>query len=256
MSSCFSESGVEAIECSVCLQTCIHPVQLPCSHIFCYLCVKGVAHRSKRCALCRMEIPLDFFNNPILINKDELLNTRAFDECYQWFYEGRNGWWQYDDRTSTELEEKHKKGEKIFELLIAGFLYVIDFDNMIQYRRNDNTRKRRVKRDLVTMPGKKGVAGLIVPSIDPSRPGVYGEEIAQYSARHLPQGEQINDDTISSPPPPSNTPQTPDDSPPHTAGGPHEQELSSRLETLSLHEHGRPRSRHTSPKNGPPAASK
>ena len=31
------------LECAVCLQTCIHPVQLPCRHIFCYLCVKGVS---------------------------------------------------------------------------------------------------------------------------------------------------------------------------------------------------------------------
>ena len=31
------------LECAVCLQTCIHPVQLPCRHIFCFLCVKGVS---------------------------------------------------------------------------------------------------------------------------------------------------------------------------------------------------------------------
>ena len=30
----------EQYDCPVCLQTCIHPVKLPCSHIFCYLCVK------------------------------------------------------------------------------------------------------------------------------------------------------------------------------------------------------------------------
>ena len=28
------------IECAVCLQNCIYPVQLPCKHIFCFLCVK------------------------------------------------------------------------------------------------------------------------------------------------------------------------------------------------------------------------
>ena len=36
------------IECAVCLQTCVCPVQLPCKHIFCFLCVKGVTLQSKR----------------------------------------------------------------------------------------------------------------------------------------------------------------------------------------------------------------
>ena len=36
------------IECAVCLQTCVYPVQLPCKHIFCFLCVKGVTLQSKR----------------------------------------------------------------------------------------------------------------------------------------------------------------------------------------------------------------
>ena len=31
------------LECAVCLQTCVHPVRLPCRHIFCFLCVKGVS---------------------------------------------------------------------------------------------------------------------------------------------------------------------------------------------------------------------
>lgn len=29
-----------ALECPICLQTCIHPARLPCGHIFCFLCVK------------------------------------------------------------------------------------------------------------------------------------------------------------------------------------------------------------------------
>ena len=27
---------------------------------------------------------------------------------YHWFYKGRNGWWQYDLRTSKEIENHHK----------------------------------------------------------------------------------------------------------------------------------------------------
>jgi len=59
-----------AAECPVCLQPCIYPVQLPCLHIFCFLCVKGVAGRNRRCALCRADIPQDFIRRPVLVGKD------------------------------------------------------------------------------------------------------------------------------------------------------------------------------------------
>lgn len=79
------------IECAVCLQTCIHPVKLPCTHIFCYLCVKGVAFQSKRCAMCRQEIPADFLLHPQLLDRTQLEKESTLEDGYQWFYEGRNG---------------------------------------------------------------------------------------------------------------------------------------------------------------------
>lgn len=42
---------------------------------------------------------------------------------------------------------------------MAGYVYVVDFETMLQQRQNDPSRKRQVKRDLATTP-KKGVAGL------------------------------------------------------------------------------------------------
>ena len=78
-------------ECAVCLQSCVHPVRLPCSHVFCYLCVKGVAFQSKRCAMCRQEIPADFLLNPQLLDRAQLERESALDGGAGWFYEGRNG---------------------------------------------------------------------------------------------------------------------------------------------------------------------
>jgi len=54
--------------------------------------VKGVANQSKKCAMCRQEIPTDYFEKPVLVaqnNTDK--DSTAFDDGYQWFYEGRNG---------------------------------------------------------------------------------------------------------------------------------------------------------------------
>lgn len=157
-------------ECAICLQRCIHPVRLPCCHVFCFLCVKGASWQSKRCALCRQEIPEDFLERPVLLLPEELkaaasgmsrsIATEGVSRGdFTWYYEGRNGWWQYDERTCRELEEAFSKGRKSAEMLIAGFLYVADLENMVQYRRNEHGRRRKIKRDVVDIP-KKGVAGL------------------------------------------------------------------------------------------------
>ncbi|XP_071335066.1 E3 ubiquitin-protein ligase rnf146-like [Trachinotus anak] len=157
-------------ECAICLQSCVHPVRLPCCHVFCFLCVKGASWHSKRCALCRQEVPEDFLERPVLLSLEELKAAAAgvsrsggtggsSSGDYAWYYEGRNGWWQYDERTSRELEEAFAKGRKSTEMLIAGFLYVADLENLVQYRRNEHGRRRKIKRDAVDIP-KKGVAGL------------------------------------------------------------------------------------------------
>ena len=88
-------------------------------------------------------------NEPKIPMKDE----------YDWFYEGRNGWWQYDERASKLIEEAFKSEVRSCEILVAGFSYVIDFENMVQYRKSNPIRCRRVKRDRANVE-RKGVAGL------------------------------------------------------------------------------------------------
>ncbi|XP_070070714.1 E3 ubiquitin-protein ligase rnf146 isoform X3 [Drosophila takahashii] len=153
-------AAAAALECPICLQTCIHPARLPCGHIFCFLCVKGVAYKNRRCAMCRREIPAEFLDHPQLVNGiEDICTTRATEDGYQWYYEGRNGWWQYDDRTSQDIEDAFKKGDKSCTILVAGYVYIVDLEQLVQQRQNEPTRCRRVKRDLATIP-KKGVAGL------------------------------------------------------------------------------------------------
>ncbi|KAB0386671.1 hypothetical protein FD755_001627 [Muntiacus reevesi] len=84
-------------ECAICLQTCVHPVSLPCKHVFCYLCVKGASWLGKRCALCRQEIPEDFLDKPTLLSPEELKAASRGNGEYAWYYEGRNGWWQRNE---------------------------------------------------------------------------------------------------------------------------------------------------------------
>lgn len=56
------------------------------------------------------------------------------------------GWWQYDERTCEEIEEAYKNAQKQCTILVAGNLYVVDFDQMLQKRQTDPGRKRQVKR--------------------------------------------------------------------------------------------------------------
>lgn len=218
--------------------------------------MKGVANRSKRCALCRQDIPSDFLNDPKLLCENEIKekSLTIFDEGYQWFYEGRNGWWQYDERTSLELEKHYKQGDKMFELLIAGFLYIIDLENMRQFRRNDQTRRRRIRRDLRSVPGIKGIAGLKFNEDASVRPSGDGGESTQPNPNGaasntgnntdstastnqpltLPPpmdgNQNTGDDTYLTPPAPNNTPQTP-----MTPADSQPGSLSGSQEDLSLH---------------------
>lgn len=154
----------EELECAVCLQKCVHPVRLPCSHIFCFLCVKGVANQSKRCAMCRQEIPADFLDHPTLLSAIEMEKEEIHPGGYQWFYEGRNGWWRYDERTNSEIEEAYSSGETSVTLLIAGHNYDIDFNTMRQSRTNCPGLRRAIKRDTVTSKAK-GTAGLTTKTL-------------------------------------------------------------------------------------------
>lgn len=227
----FPGESLERFECAICLHPCEYPVQLPCKHIFCFLCMKGSAKQNQRCALCRKEIPDSCFFNPPLLNEGDLEKTLTFDKNYQWFYEGRNGWWQYDDRTSQEMEQRYKNNETSFDLLIAGYLYTIDFEKKIQYRQDNPMKRRQIKRDFVNIPEKKGIAGIKLNPSSLGRPGPLGGEISTQPLTRI--DSNICDDTVMSPPAPNNTPQSPANSPLHSTFS-SEQDLSVHFENLQL----------------------
>jgi len=155
-------------ECAVCLDQPVHPVTLPCSHIFCYLCAKGLTRQAgslATCSLCRNSIPEGYLESAHVLAKasldlDDSLPLQAGEEQgWQWFYQGRNGWWKFEERNNEELEENYSLGQKIFETMICGNLYIIDFQTMEQCQKGFPNRKRKIKRDLKTS-SCKSVAGL------------------------------------------------------------------------------------------------
>ncbi len=65
----------------------------------------------------------------------------------------------YDERTNEDIERAYKLGKQSEEILIAGHMYVINFETGRQLRRDQPMKRRRIKRDLISVP-IKGVAGL------------------------------------------------------------------------------------------------
>lgn len=61
---------------------------------------------------------------------------------------------------SQELEENRQLGVNTLETLICGTLYVVDLQGLVQYNKSNPTRKRKIKRDLITNVIVKGVAGI------------------------------------------------------------------------------------------------
>ena len=165
-----SEKKTSSKECAICLETLIYPCELPCGHIFCFLCIKGLIQtQSSKCALCRTDIPVNVLESPQLVNLNEsgIKVEPSDDDFYVWYYEGRNGWWEYDDRTNFEIENQFNRDpNNKFEILIAGFLYIIDFESGYQMRLDNANKKRRIKRDFKNINANKGVAG-ISKSINP-----------------------------------------------------------------------------------------
>ena len=68
--------------------------------------------------MCRREIPTSFLEHPTLVinetsepeedNDDEEedieeLGAGQDHSEYKWYYQGRNGWWEYDARTAQEI---------------------------------------------------------------------------------------------------------------------------------------------------------
>lgn len=157
-------------ECAICFEVCKFPVQLPCSHVFCFLCIKGSTFNvSFRCALCRQDVPHDYFDHPKFLETltpEQIKSLKSRNE-HKWYYEGSDGWWMYDDKICQLLEEEFKSRRCTAEVLTAGTVYVIDFIHMIQYRKNEPGKQRKVLRE---MPSKikhqtKGIAGVKAPNL-------------------------------------------------------------------------------------------
>ena len=103
--------------------------------------------------MCRRPFPRDIFKNYKHCGATETKQSVC------WFYEGRNGWWKFDERNNEAIEEAFATGVEKFQLLLCGNLYAIDFKNKIQYRVDGTGRIRNIKRDRSTSISK-GIAGL------------------------------------------------------------------------------------------------
>lgn len=73
------------------------------------------------------------------------------------------GWWQYDQRSSIEIETAYQTNSKqSYDILICGTLYCIDFSKLLQYDKEMPTKKRKIRRDYRDAIGRpKGTAGLL-----------------------------------------------------------------------------------------------
>nr|AHY82406.1 ring finger protein 146 [Schmidtea mediterranea] len=129
---------------------------MPCTHIFCYLCIKGVAARNRKCPLCRSDVKIEYLKNPKIIKQESSTNVNQ----YKWYYEGVEGWWEYEIRSCDEIENAFNSGAIECDIDVSGYTYKIDFKNMLQYRIDRPNRKRTIKRDL-SCNDRKGIAGIL-----------------------------------------------------------------------------------------------
>lgn len=177
--------------CGICLEVVNLPVKVPsCSHVFCFLCLKGVINRlGKRCPLCRSAFSEDA--EKLCLDKevyDEVISSQKkrvkaiIKDKVQWQYAGRNvGWWDYDPVSNTDIENAYylsghaddadaddsSSDGKIDEMVLSvgATSYNLNFREMIQSPLHHPNRKRAIRR--IVIPAStddehqtKGIAGL------------------------------------------------------------------------------------------------
>ena len=138
----------------------MHPVRTPCGHVFCFLCIKGVLARDSRCCMCRKEVPPDFLEHPSLLATPHL--ATAGEGKYHWYYAARReGWWMFEERISSDIEDAYQRKLETTCVYISGFQYIIDLTRMVQYREAHPSRTRRIKREKTEgVKDVRGVAGI------------------------------------------------------------------------------------------------
>ena len=129
------ESGKEEEKtedfCPICYDKPLHPVTLPCGHVYCFLCGKGLVESgTSQCAMCRSVIPRDFFKHP-----NTSVEVEEEGQDFFWYYQGRNGWWRFDERNNKDLEDSFQDKKEKVHFLICGHLYVIDFKKMVSVKK-------------------------------------------------------------------------------------------------------------------------
>jgi hypothetical protein len=113
-------------ECSICKNIKYLPLNLDCSHSFCFLCIKKlILSGEKKCSICNKIFNIDI-NNIKIENLELLENLLDYDTlwCYSTIY--GNYWWLYDLNSSKKLD-------KIY----------IDY-----LKRNENKNKNENKEDI------------------------------------------------------------------------------------------------------------
>lgn len=145
--------------CAICRnEPPINGVSLDCYHVFCYLCIKGVAETTGCCPLCRREIALDFdYQDHCIVGVARIPRSH---QGYYWFYEGFRGWWLFDAETNNAIEDAYNQGTTHLERFIAGHIYQIDLESMVQKRRDGDGRTRKIRRDKLDLDNILGMGGI------------------------------------------------------------------------------------------------
>ena len=164
--------------CMICYDELMNKVKLECDHEYCFSCIKGsIIQNGAECPLCRGKISSNYKN--LIFKTPEKLCDKIEDVEIEgesvWIYSGKhNGWWYYDLKANTEVEQLYQLFKKKQlttqnnEVSICGYLFSFDFDDMEQ-KNKQNGAIRHIKRltedELKNFQSKnliKGICGIKV----------------------------------------------------------------------------------------------
>lgn len=140
------------INCKICDDIAVLPINFNCNDIFCFLCIKSHLNISNACPNCNNIINCDI--NKIHMSNLYLkpnLNRNIF-----WLYSSyRNKWWCYDDKTNDMIDSMYNNyiigstEDRYNEnniIKISKKKYRIDFNRFLQIDILNSKKQRKIKK--------------------------------------------------------------------------------------------------------------
>ncbi len=157
--------------CVICENPPTLSIDLPCEHVACFLCLKGVVFDKKtKCPTCNKKYNDEVLLQMVDVDDMDKINIQPVEQIdrVNWLYSllDKDSWWMFDPKTNIIVEDLYQEYlmDIDYNLVdhpveISNKKYYYDFYKNLQI--SDDNKKRRIDRKInLEYDSVKGIAGI------------------------------------------------------------------------------------------------